>query len=266
MTSPCRISLLRRLSLIFVAAVALGSGGCAFFGEGINVELNQEQLQRIVDAVFPLDNAEEAANVTVTLSQPVVTLTDGGDRIGFGLDIAVTIVLEPGEGPVAERAEERQAERQAEREAEREQAQATEPEGRRGRAKAKVRGKVQDSAGAARERAGAAVQAKADTIAAEREPTTLTGTVAVSSGIRYDNDAGQLFLDGVNIDQLDIDQLPQRFNAPVLRLSSAAITRALQETPIYTIDTATTVGGIADTLLRDITIADGVLRITIGVG
>jgi len=248
--------------LLVVAAVALGSGGCAFFGEGINIELDQEQLQRIVDAVFPLDNAEEAANVTVTLSQPAVTLTDGGDRIGFGLDIAVTIVLEPGEGPVAERAEERQAEREAERE----QAPATEPEGRRGRAKAKARGKVQDAAGAARERAGAAVQARADTIAAEREPTTLTGTVAVSSGIRYDNDAGQLFLDGVNIARLDIDQLPQRFNAPVLRLSSAAITRALQETPIYTIDTATTVGGIADTLLRDITIADGVLRITIGVG
>jgi hypothetical protein len=240
---------------LFVAAsVALASGGCAFFGEGINIELNQDQLQRIVDAVFPLDNAEEASNVTVALSQPVVTLTDGGDRIGFGLDITVTVVLEPGEGPLAERAEERQAER--------EEAPAAEPEGRAGRAKARVRGKAQDTADAASDRAGAAMQERAD----ERGPTTLTGTVAVSSGIRYDNDAGQLFLDGVSIDQLDIDQLPQRFNAPVLRLSSAAITRALQETPIYTIDTATTVGGIADTLLRDITIADGVLRVTIGVG
>jgi len=248
----------RRLALVVAASVALASGGCAFFGEGINVELNQDQLQRIVDAVFPLDNAEEASNVTVALSQPVVTLTDGGDRIGFGLDIAVTVVLEPGEGPMAERAEERQAER--------EEAPAPEPEGRAGRAKARVRGKAQDTADAARDRAGAAVQAKADTIAAERGPTVLTGTVAVSSGIRYDNDAGQLFLDGVNIDQLDIDELPQRFNDPVLRLSSAAITRALQETPIYTIDASTTVGGIADTLLRDITIADGVLRVTIGVG
>jgi hypothetical protein len=75
-----------------------------------------------------------------------------------------------------------------------------------------------------------------------------------------------LLLDGVNIDQLDIDQLPQRFNDPVLRISSAAITRTLQQTPLYIIDESTTVGGIVDTLLRDITIADGVLRITIGVG
>jgi hypothetical protein len=176
------------------------------------------------------------------------------------------VVLEPGEGPVAERAEERQAERAEERQAEQEEAQATEAEGRGGRAKARARGKAQDTADAARDRAGAAVQTKAETITADRDPTTLTGTVAVSSGIRYDNDAGQIFLDGVNIDQLDIDGLPQRFNAPVLRASSAAITRALQETPIFTIDEATTIGGIADTLLRDITIADGVLRITIGVG
>lgn len=254
MTSPRRISPLRRLSLLLVAAVALGSGGCAFFGEGINIELNQQQLQRIVDAVFPLDNAEEAANVAVALSQPVVTLADGGDRIGFGLDIAVTVVLEPGEGPLAERADERQAERA--------QAEAVAPEGRGARARAKVRSKAQDTAGAARDRAGAAVEERA----ADREPTVLTGKVTVSSGIRYDNDAGQLFLDGVDIAQLDIDQLPQRFNDPVLRLSSAAISRALQETPIYTIDESTTLGGIADTLLRDITIADGVLRVTIGVG
>lgn len=260
MTSHRRISpALQRLSMLLVAAVALsGSAGCAFFGEGIDIELSQEQLQRIIDAMFPLDNADEASNVTVVLSDATVTLDAGGDRIGFGLDIAVTVVLEPGEGPLAERAEERQAER--------EQAETTEPEGRGGRARAKVRGKAKDAAGAARDRAGAAVQAKADTMAADREPTTLTGTVAVSSGIRYDNDAGRVFLDGVSITQLDIDQLPQRFNDAVLRISSAAITRALQRTPIYTIDDATTIGGIADTLLRDITIADGVLRITIGVG
>ncbi len=260
MTSRRRISAaLQRLSLLLVAAVALlGSGGCAFFGEGIAVELTEEQLQRIVDAMFPLDNADEASNVAVVLSHATVRLDDGGDRIGFGLDIAVAVVLEPGEGPLAERAEERQAGRA--------QADATEPEGRGGRARAKVRATAKDTVGAARDRAAVAVQTKADTIAAEREPTTLTGTVGVSSGIRYDNDAGQVFLDGVNINRLDIDQLPQRFNDLVLRICSAAITRALQQTPIYTIDDATTIGGIADTLLRDITIADGVLRITIGVG
>ena len=132
MNSPrVTLSTSQRFVLFVAASVALASGGCAFFGEGINVELNQDQLQRIVDAMFPLDNAEEASNLTVALSQPTVTIPDGGDRIGFALDIAVTVVLEPGEGPVAERAQERQEERQAEQE----ETQATEPEGRGGRAK-----------------------------------------------------------------------------------------------------------------------------------
>lgn len=243
-----------RISLVTVIALALASSGCAFFGEGINIELGEDQLQRIVTAVFPLDNADEAAAVDLTLSAPVVTLTDGSDRVGFGLDITVVIELEPGEGPLAERAEERQAERQA--------TAAEEPEGRGGRARAKARSKAEDTADAARQRTGAAVQERA----ADRVPTTLTGTVAVSSGIRYDNEAGQVFLDGVNVDRLDVDELPQRFNDPVLRLTSAAISRALQQTPIFTIDDTGTAGNIADTLLRDITIADGVLRITIGAG
>lgn len=102
----------QRLALLVATAIALASSGCAFFGEGIDIELSQEQLQRIVDAMFPLDNANEASNVFVVLSQATVTLDDGG----------------------------------------------------------------------------------------------------------------QIFLDGVSIDQLDIDQLPQRFNEPVLRVSSAAIT------------------------------------------
>jgi hypothetical protein len=231
-----------RTALAVIAVVALVSSGCAFFGEGINIELTQDQLQTVMDAVFPVDNADEGANTTVALSAPTVTMPDGGDRIGFGLDIAVTVVMEPGEGPLAERADERQT------------TEATEPEGRGARARNKVKSKASDTADAVQERA------------ADRDPTTLTGTVAVSSGIRYDNDKGQIFLDGVNIDQLTIEQLPQRFNDPVLRLTSAAITRALQETPIFTIDESTTAGGLVDTLLRDITIADGVLRITIGVG
>jgi hypothetical protein len=102
--------------------------------------------------------------------------------------------------------------------------------------------------------------------AADRDPTVLSGTAGVSTGIRYDNDAGALYLDGVNIDQLSVDQLPQRFNEPVTRLVSASITRALQDTPIYEIDTETKAGGLVDTLLRDLTIENGVLKITIGVG
>jgi len=232
-----------RLPLVLVFTLALAASGCAMFGEGITIELDRDQLQRIVGSVFPLDNADDASAVSIVLSQPRVTLEDGADRVGFGLDIAAVVELEPGEGPLAARGEERRATSEAA------------PQGRGAQARTKVREKARDAA-------GEAVQERT----ADREPTTLTGTVAVSSGIRYDNDAGQVFLDGVNIDRLAIDQMPDRFRDPVLRLTSAAIRRALQQTPLYTVDEATTIGNIADTLLRDIAVSDGVLRITIGVG
>jgi hypothetical protein len=238
--------------VVAVFAAALSSG-CALAGDGIDITLTEDQLQRIVNAVFPLEGAGEA--IAVTLSAPALTIPDGSDTIRFGLEIAVSVVLEPGEGPLAERAEQR-------REEGAEANQGAAPEDRRGRARTKARSKAGAAAGAARGRAGEAVRERT----ADRDPTLLTGTVAVSSGVRYDNESGSLFLDGVTIEQLDIDQLPQRFNDPVMRASSAAISRALQQTPIYEVDDSSFTGRLIDTLLRDITIEDRTLKVTIGVG
>lgn len=239
-------------AVLAVFAAALCSG-CALAGDGINITLTEDQLQRIVNAVFPLEGAGDA--IAVTLSEPVLTIPNGSDRIQFGLEIAVSVVLEPGEGPVAERAEQRRDERPAAN-------QGADSEGRRDRARAKARGKVENAAGVARERASDTVRERT----ADRDPTLLTGTVAVSSGVRYDNESGSLFLDGVTIEQLDIDQLPQRFNDPVMRASSAAISRALEQNPIYEVDDSSFTGRLIDTLLRDITIEDRTLKVVIGVG
>jgi len=202
------------LALSLVVVVAAASTGCAFFGEGINIELTQDQLQNIVGGMFPLDNSDADARVDVTLANPVVTIADGTDRVRMAIDVTAAVeLIDTEERPAAARA---------------------------GNA---IRNAVSD-----------------------RERTPLTGTVAVSTGIRYDNDHGQIFLESVNIEQLDIDRLPDNNRGVVRRLISASISRALQDTPIYTLEEAGTIGNIADTLLRDLTIADGVLRITIGVG
>jgi hypothetical protein len=197
-----------------IVALTLTSGGCALLGDGIDIELTEQQLQGIVDRVFPLDNDDADARVDVMLSHPVVTITDGSAQIRLALDITASVeLIDEEQRPAAARA---------------------------GRA---LRNAVTD-----------------------RERTPLEGTVAVASGIRYDNATGQIFLDDVDIEQLDIDRLPERNRDAVLRLTSAAITRALRQTPIYTLEDAGTLGNLADTLLRDVTVADGVLRITIGIG
>ncbi len=214
MTAPQQTRAAQPLFRLLIAcSTVVVLAGCALAGEGIDIELTQDQLQGIVAGIFPLQNEDADAAVDVALSNPAVTIPDGSDRVHIALDILASVhLIDEDQRPVAARA-------------------------------------------------GEALRKRRD-----RERTPLTGSVAVSSGIRYDNDNGQIFLDGVGIEQIDIDRLPDNSRDRVRQLTSAAITRALQRTPIYTLGDAGTLGNIADTLLRDITISDNVLRITIGIG
>ena len=236
------------------ALLLLFSPACGFFGDGLTISLTQSQLQRIMNAAFPIDGEGDALGVR--LSQPVVTLEEGADRIAFALDISVSVVLEPGEGPAAQRAQERADERAQQ------QAEQPPPEGRGGRARQKARTKVEDTRQEASDRVGERVVEAV----ANRDPELLSGTLAVSTGIRYDSSSGALFLDDVSIEQLNVDQLPGRFNDQVVRLSSGVIGRALQDRPVYELDESSTGGSIASAILQDIVIEDGTLQITVGIG
>ena len=63
------------------ALLLLFSPACGFFGEGLTISLTQSQLQRIMNAAFPIDSEGDALGVR--LLQPVVTLEEGADRIAF---------------------------------------------------------------------------------------------------------------------------------------------------------------------------------------
>ncbi len=247
----------RRAILAGVTLLVLSSPACGFFGEGLTISLTQNQLQRIMNAAFPLEIEQEALGVA--LSRPVVTLEEGADRIAFGLDISVSVTLEPGEGPAAQRAQERAGERTRQQATEPEQAPAEE---RGARVRRKAGAKVEDTRRQARERVGERVEEAA----ANRDPELLNGTLVVSTGIRYAAGTGALFLDDVAIEQLAVDQLPGRFNDLVIRLSSGLIGRALQDRPIYELDASSTGGSIAGALLQDIVVEEGTLKITMGVG
>ncbi len=237
------------------ALLLLFSPACGFFGEGLTISLTQSQLQRIMNAAFPIDSEGDALGVR--LSQPVVTLEEGADRIAFALDISVSVVLEPGEGPAAQRAQERADERA--------QQQAEQPPRRKGAAAGRGRRPAPRQRTPVRRRATGSAKGVVEAVA-DRDPELLSGTLAVSTGIRYDSSSGALFLDDVSIEQLDVEQLPGRFNDQVVRLSSGVIGRALQDRPVYELDESSTGGSIASAILQDIVVEDGTLQITVGIG
>ncbi len=232
------------------ALISMTAAGCS--GDGLSISLTQDQLQRVVDAVFPLEGEREA--VGVQLTDPVVGLVEGSDRISFALAIAASVVLEPGEGPVADRVDERAEARAAEAEA------AAEEGGRGARAKNKVRGRAQDRAQEARGEAQQRVEERLE----NRDPEVLTGMVGVSTAVRYDASSGELYLTDFRVEQLDVDQLPGRFNEPVTSLASNLVARGLDRVAIYQIDDENLGGSIARALLNDIVVEDGALKITVG--
>ena len=240
-----------------ITLLLLSSPSCSFFAEGLTISLTQNQLQRIVNAVFPIETEQDALGVA--LSRPVVTLEEGADRIAFGLDISVSVVLEPGEGPAAQRARERADERAQQQAPEPEQLRAEE---RVARGRQKARAKAEDTRREARDRVGT----RREEATANRDPELLRGTLVVSTGVRYAPSSGALFLDDVVIERLDFDQLPGRFNDLVIRLSSGVIGRVLRDRPIYELDASSTGGSIAGAMLRDIVVEDGTLKITVGGG
>lgn len=241
---------MRALAASVIALAVLMPAGCG--GDGLSISLTQDQLQRIVDAVFPLEGERDA--VGVSLAGPRVTLEEGSDRIAFGLDIAVSVVLEPGEGPVAGAVDERAQQREAETEA------AAEEEGRGTRARNKVKGKAQDKTQEARGEAQERVEARSE----NRDPELLSGTVTVSTAVTYEASTGELFLTDFRVEQLDVDQLPGRFNKPVTNLASRLVSNALNQVAIYQIDDSGLGGSIARAMLDDVVVEDGVLKITVG--
>ena len=230
-------------------AMAIATG-CA--GGGLSISLTQDQLQRIVDAMFPLDGDRDA--VSVSLTEPAVTLVEGSDRIAFGLAISVSVVLEPGEGRVAGAVDERTAERAAVTEP------AAEEGGRGERARSKARDKAQRRVDTARGQA----QERVEERAANRDPEVLSGTLTVSTTVSYEASSGELFLTDFGIEEMTIDQLPGRFNDPVTNLASSLVSRGLDQVPIYQIDDSSLGGSIARALLNDVVVEDGVLKITVG--
>lgn len=61
-------------------------------GAGVTVRLSEAQLQENVEKAFPIEKQDRSGLITTTLSDPEVILTDGSDRIGLAVQVAVNLL------------------------------------------------------------------------------------------------------------------------------------------------------------------------------
>jgi hypothetical protein len=75
---------------LVVALATVGWWAITAFMPQASIDIDQAQLQQRLDARFPQKNCTMMV-ACVTLSKPVVTLTDGSPRIGLSADVLVAL-------------------------------------------------------------------------------------------------------------------------------------------------------------------------------
>jgi hypothetical protein len=148
------------------------------------IDIDQAQLQARLDARFPQKNCTMMV-ACLTLSAPVVTLTDGSPRIGLGADVLVTL--------------------------------------------------------------------------GHRE---MPGKIVFSGVLRYVRYKGDFYLDDVQIDNFSLTGFPPDLVQVVKVRGPAALRRALEGHPIYTLKADSATSAFAKLAVRDVQVVDGKVRVT----
>jgi hypothetical protein len=149
-----------------------------------SIEIDQAQLQQRLDARFPQKNCMMVV-ACVTVSSPVVKLTDGSPRIGLSADVLVAL--------------------------------------------------------------------------GHRE---MPGRVAFSGVMRYVRYEGDFYLDDVQVDNFSLSGFPPEFVQVVQVRGPAALRRALEGHPIYTLKGDTARSALAKLAVRDVQVVGGKVRVT----
>jgi len=90
----------------------------------------------------------------------------------------------------------------------------------------------------------------------------MPGRVAFSGALRYVRYQGDFFLDDVRVDDLKLDGFPPEL-AEVIRLRGpAAIRRALEGQPVYTIKSDSAKAALLKLAVRDVRVVDGKVRVS----
>jgi hypothetical protein len=89
-----------------------------------------------------------------------------------------------------------------------------------------------------------------------------SGKVAFSGTVRYVRYAGDFFLDDVQVDDFALDGVPPELVELVKSKGPAAIRRALEGHPIYTIKSDSARSALAKLAVRDVRVVHGKLRVS----
>ncbi len=96
------------------------------------------------------------------------------------------------------------------------------------------------------------------------ESKKLGGTVLVTSALAYRNETKQFFLSTPQINNLEIQGIPQQYLEKVTNFASSAAREYLQEFPVYTLTAKNAKTAAAKLLLKDVQVRGSEIHVKLG--
>jgi len=97
------------------------------------------------------------------------------------------------------------------------------------------------------------------------ESKDLGGTAFVTSGIRYDSETQEFFLDEAEISKLEITGIPEKLTTQVSNFASKAAKEYIEKRPVYRIEAKDAKTTAAKLLLKGFEIKNKAIYVTLGI-
>jgi hypothetical protein len=94
---------------------------------------------------------------------------------------------------------------------------------------------------------------------------TYSGSVTLSSGLRYDPETLQFFLNEPTVDKIDIPGVPGNLSDQITQAVTMASQQFLQSVPVYKLNTEDFKIALAAAVLKGFEIRDQAIRVTLGI-
>ena len=97
------------------------------------------------------------------------------------------------------------------------------------------------------------------------EEKELGGGATVTTGIRYEPETREFFLDDAEFQRLDIEGIPEKWSDQVKKLAGQAAEKFLERHPVYKLEAKDGKTAVARFLLRDVEVKEQAVYVTLGI-
>lgn len=97
------------------------------------------------------------------------------------------------------------------------------------------------------------------------EPKTLGGGATLTSGLRYDGDTQEFFLDDVVFDRLEIQGVPEKWLDQVADFAAKAAREFLQTRPVHRLEAKDAKSTATKLLLKEVEVRDQAIHVSLGI-